>query len=163
MSEAGTNPESISDAAADVRATPLFIDTGAFFAYYNDRDEHHDRARAVFQGIQAGRLPYSPLYTTRFVLGELTTLLLYKIDHQTASRALRDIRDASSFNIERADEAVFEKAHNEFDRYDDQAITLVDHLTAVLARERDTEHVFAFDSDFQTLGFIRVPLDTGEP
>lgn len=160
MSEAGV--ESTSGTAAEVRATPLFVDTGAFFAYYNDRDEHHERARTVFQAIQAGRLAYSPLYTTRFVLGELTTLLLYKVDHETASRALRDIREADSFNIVRAEEAAFAKAHSEFDRYDDQAITLVDHLTAVLARERDVEHVFAFDSDFRTLGFIRVPEDTGE-
>jgi len=161
MSDAGT--ESVSGAAADVRAKPLFIDTGAFFAYYNDRDEHHDRARTVFQAIQAGRLSYSPLYTTRFVIGELITLLLYKIDHETASRALRDIREASSFNIVRVEEVAFTKAHSEFDRYDDQAITLVDHLTAVLARERDVDHVFAFDSDFRTLGLIMVPEDTGEP
>ena len=163
MSDARTGPESGAGAAADVRARPLFIDTGAFFAYYNDRDERHDRARALFEAIQTGRLAYDPLYTTRFVLGELTTLLLYKIGHDTASRALGDIRRADSFNIERAGEAAFETAHSEFDRYDDQEITLVDHLTAVLARERDVEHVFAFDSDFRTLGFIQVPEDTGEP
>ena len=161
MSNAGT--ESLSSAAADVRAMPLFIDTGAFFAYYNDRDERHERARAVFQAIQGGRLSYTPLYTTRYVLSELVTLLLYKLGHATASRALRDIREADSFNIERVNEAAFSRAHSEFDRYDDQAITLVDHLTAVLARDRDVEHIFAFDSDFRTLGFTVVPEDTAEP
>jgi predicted nucleic acid-binding protein len=163
MNDAGAEPASAS--AADVRGEPLYIDTGAFFAYYNDRDEHHDSARAVFQAIQAGDLAYGPLYTTRYVLGELAALLLYKIDHATASRALGDIRAADSFNVERVGEASFAEACAEFDRYDDQGITLVDHVTAVLARERerDADRVVAYDSDFSTLGVVRVPLDTGEP
>ncbi|EMA54883.1 hypothetical protein C451_05930, partial [Halococcus thailandensis JCM 13552] len=38
-----------------------------------------------------------------------------------------------------------------------------DQLTGVLADERGVEHIFAFDSDFRTLGFTVVPGDTGEP
>lgn len=156
-----TDPESAS--TADVRADPLSVDTGAFFAYYNVRDEHHEIARAVFQAIRAGDLAYSLLYTTRFVLAELTTLLLYKVDHATATRALGDILAAGSFNVVRADPAAFADARDEFDRYDDHEITLVDHLTGVLANERGVELIFAFDSDFRTLGFTVVPQDTGEP
>jgi predicted nucleic acid-binding protein len=156
-------PSSAPSTATDVHATPLFIDTGAFFAYYNDCDEHHDTARGVFQSIQTGELPYSPLYTTRFVLAELAALLLYKVDHATATRAIGNICEGSSFNIVRADPSAFADSREEFDRYDDQGITLVDHLTGVLAAERDIEHVFAFDGDFRTLGFTVVPADTGEP
>jgi predicted nucleic acid-binding protein len=163
MSSAGTDTDPGSASAADVRADPLFVDTGAFFAYYNVRDEHHEIARAVFQAIRAGDLAYSPLYTTRFVLAELTTLLLYKVDHATATRALGDILAAGSFNVVRADPAAFADARDEFDRYDDHEITLVDHLTGVLADERGVERIFAFDSDFRTLGFTVVPEDTGEP
>jgi len=32
----------------------------------------------------------------------------------------------------------------------------------VLAAEREIDHVFAFDSDFRTLGFDLVAADTGE-
>lgn len=160
--ELAARRRSTSAAAVDARAAPLFIDTGAFFAYYNDRDEQHDRARAVFREIQAGELAYEPLYTTRFVLAELTTLLLYKVDHATAARALEDIHTATSFNVLQADTAAFTDAREEFDRYDDQKITLVDHLTGVLADERNVDCVFAFDSDFRTLGFTVVPGDTGE-
>lgn len=165
MNSAGTDTghESTSTSAADARAEPLFIDTGAFFAYYNERDEHHKTARAIFQAIRTGDLAYSPLYTTRFVLAELATLLLYKVDHTTATRALGDILAAGSFNVVQADRVAFADARDEFDRYDDHEITLVDHLTGVLADERAVECIFAFDSDFATLGFTRVPVDTGEP
>ena len=156
-------PSSPPATASNAPAMPLFIDTGAFFAYHNDRDGHHDTARSVFQAIRSGELPYSPLYTTRFVLAELTTLLLYKVDHATATRALGNIFEASSFNIIRADPSAFADAREEFERYDDQEITLVDHLTGVLAVELDVDHVFAFDGDFRTLGFTVVPEDTGGP
>ena len=163
MNSAGADADPGSASAADVRTDPLFIDTGAFFAYYNDRDEHHEAARAVFQAIRVGDLAYSPLYTTRFVLAELTTLLLYEVDHATATRALGDILAAGSFNVVRADPAAFADARDEFDRYDDHEITLVDHLTGVLADERGAKRIFTFDSDFRILEFTVVPEDTGEP
>lgn len=148
-----------SDTAVKAHVDPLFVDTGALFAYYNEHDEHHERTHAVFHAIRSGDLAYEPLYTTRFVLAELTTLLLYKIDHQTATQALREIHTADSLNVVRVNTATFMDARTAFEQYDDQTITLVDHLTAVLATEYDTEYVFAFDSDFSTLGLIRVPVD----
>ena len=47
--------------------------------------------------------------------------------------------------------------------YDDQEISFVDHTTSVLADERDIDHIFAFDSDFRTLGFSLVPGDVAPP
>jgi predicted nucleic acid-binding protein len=88
--------------------------------------------------------------------------LLYKVDHTTATRALGDILAAGSFNVVQADRVAFADARDEFDRSDDHEITLVDHLTGVLADERAVECIFAFDSDFAPLGFTRVPVDTGE-
>lgn len=37
---------------------------------------------------------------------------------------------------------------------------IADHTSAVLARESEIENIFAFDSDFSTMGFKRVPVDT---
>ena len=143
-------------------ADGLVIDTGPFFAYYNDRDKHHQTARVVFQAIREGDLLYSPLYTTQFVLSELATLLLYKIDHHTATRALGDILDARSFNVIQADPLAFANARQEFARYDNHETTLVDHLTATLATDRDVDHIFTFNSSFRALGFDLIPEDTGE-
>ena len=52
-------PSSASATATDAPATPLFIDTGAFFPYYNDRDAHHDTARSVFQAMRTGELVHA--------------------------------------------------------------------------------------------------------
>lgn len=144
-------------------ARPLFIDTGAFFARFTGRDENHDRATAVFEAIGAGDLAYRPIYTSGYVLSELATLTCRKQGHAAAVEAL-DRADAPGVTILHPDAVAFADTRREFERYDDQQISFVDHTTGVLAREYDVEHIFAFDeNDFRTLGFTVVPEDTGEP
>ena len=147
-------------------ARPLFIDTGAFFARFNERDEHHDRATAVFEAIGAGDLPYRPLYTSGYVLSELATLTLRKAGHSEAVEALERAAGSPNIRVIHPAASAFDATRAEFERYDDQRITFVDHLSVVLARERDVSHVFTFDGrDFRTFeaGFTLVPGDTDDP
>ena len=143
-------------------ATPVFVDTSAWYAIFDEDDGEHARATSVRNAIHAGDLPYRPIYTTGHVLAELATLLL-RHGHDVTSRALGQIRDSPNVTVIHPDQETFDAAMTEFDRYDDHDISLVDHLTGVLAAERDVEYVFAFDGDFRTLGFTVVPYDTGEP
>lgn len=141
---------------------PLFIDTAAFFARFNERAAEHDRAITVFDGIRSGEVQYDPLFTSRYVLSELATLMLRKVGHRAAVNALDRIREASSFNILPIGGEAFDRTCEQFAQYDDQQISFVDHSSAVLTDIRGIEHVFTFDrNDFQTLGFTVVPDDTG--
>jgi predicted nucleic acid-binding protein len=144
-------------------ATPLFVDTGAFYARADADDTHHETATELFEDIRAGDLPYRPILTSQSVLSEFATLALYKLGHETAVRALTAIRASESINVVPVERGTFEAAAEQFEAYDDQEISFVDHTTGVLADERDIEHVFAFDSDFRTLGFTLVPADVGLP
>jgi predicted nucleic acid-binding protein len=142
---------------SETGATQLFVDTGAFYARVDGDDKHHESAVRVFEGIRTGELPYRPVYTTQAVVSELATLCLYKLGHADAVRALRAVQNSESFNILPVGRPAFEAATQQFVEYDDQEISFVDHTTAVLASERDVTHVFAFDGDFETLGFSLVP------
>lgn len=77
-------------------ATPIFVDTGAFYARADEDDKHHDTATRVFKNIRSGEVAYRPVYTSRSVLAELATLALYKLDHSDAVRVLNAIRDSGS-------------------------------------------------------------------
>ncbi|GAA0233257.1 type II toxin-antitoxin system VapC family toxin [Halobaculum roseum] len=143
--------------------TPLFVDTGALFAHFVENAPRHRRARAVMNAIAAGDLRFRPLYTSGYVLGELTTLVLRKTGHEQAMDTLRRVRDSSAVTVLHPDRSQFEAVCAEFERFDDQQISFVDHTTGVLARERNVDHVFAFDSDFRTLGFSLVPDDIDIP
>ncbi|WP_337250814.1 type II toxin-antitoxin system VapC family toxin [Halorussus lipolyticus] len=115
----------------------------------------------MFDAIGAGDLPYRLLYTSRSVLSELATLILRKVGHAEAVETLKTIRASESFNILPVDKPAFNAACDEFAQYDDHQISFVDHTSSVLAGSRDINHIFAFDSDFQTLGFTLVPEDVG--
>jgi predicted nucleic acid-binding protein len=143
--------------------TPLFVDTGAFFAYFVENSPRHDRANAVMSAVQGGDLRFRPIYTTGYILSELTTLILRKKGHEKSLDTLQRIRDSPAMAVFHVNAAQFDAVCAEFDRFDDQQISFVDHTTGVLAREVDAEHIFAFDSDFRTLGFSLVPDDINLP
>jgi len=142
-------------------ATPIFVDTGAFYARADRDDDHHDDAMRIFAAIRTGEVALRPVFTSQAVLSEFATLALYKLGHDTASRALKAIRASESINVLPIGRAAFATAADQFEAYDDQEISFVDHLTGILADERDIEHVFAFDGDFRTLGLTLVPADVG--
>lgn len=144
------------------RPVPLFVDTAAFFARFNERTAEHERARDVFAGIRSSDLPYGPLFTSRYVLSELATLMLRKVGHAPAVFALETIREAESFNVLSVGSSDFGRTCEQFAGYDDQQISFVDHASAVLASGRGIDHVFTFDGDFHALGFTVVPGDTGD-
>ncbi|WP_256031212.1 type II toxin-antitoxin system VapC family toxin [Natronomonas aquatica] len=143
-------------------ATPLFIDTGAFYARFVETAQRHDRATALFKAIGAGEVPYRPLYTSTYVLDELATLVLSHRDHAAAVAAVERVLDSPTVVLYPT-EADFEATYDQFRRYDDHDISFTDHMSCVLASDRDIDHVFTFDPDhFRTLDCIAVPADTGD-
>lgn len=143
-------------------SNPLLVDTGGFYALYDVDDEHHETVDRLFAGLERGELPYGPVYTTRYVLAELTTLVLYRVGHAEAVTALEEIVESPTVNLLDVGAGVFGQTVDRFGEYDDQEISFVDHLTGTVGDRHGIEHVVALDSDFRTLGFTRVPLDTGE-
>lgn len=142
---------------------PLFIDTAAFFARFNERATEHERATAVFEGIRHGEIAYGPLFTSRYVLQEFATLMSRKVGHTAAVEGFESIRRSESFNIRPVGADTFDRSFEQFRTYDDQQISFVDHTSAVIAASHEIERVFTFDGDdFRTLGFTVVPGDTGE-
>lgn len=143
-------------------ATPLFVDTGSFYARFDSNSSRHARATALFEGIGAGEFVYRPLYTSTYVLDELATLVLSHQDHAAALAALTRVRE-SPVVVVHPDREDFEATCEQFARYDDQTSSFTDHTSCVLAAERGVEHVLTFDpDDFRPLGMTAVPGDTGE-
>ena len=141
-------------------AVSLFVDTNALVAAFNEDDEHHEAADTVLELLGRGDLPYGPLFTSRCVLSETATTMLVGIGHREAVEALQTVLESDSFNILTVDGDIFERTVAQFEQYDDQTISFIDHMNGVLAAEYGIEHVFTFDSDFATLGLTRVPVDT---
>jgi predicted nucleic acid-binding protein len=100
--------------------------------------------------------------TSRYVLSEPATTLLYEAGHRDAVATLTTIRDSSTFNILEVADPIFARTVEQFAAYDDQQISFIDHLNSVLGEAFDIKYIFAFEDDFRTLGMTRGPVDTGE-
>lgn len=144
-------------------ATPLFIDTGPFYARFIETAQRHDRATAIFEGIGEGELVYRPLYTSTYVLNELATLILSHRAHAAATTAIERVRNSPTVVVH-PDEGDFDATCEQFADYQGHEISFTDHMNGVLADERAIDHVFSFDVDhFRPLGFTVVPGDTDDP
>jgi uncharacterized protein len=60
----------------------VFLDTGAFYAFADEDDKHHDNARVILSGLTR-RGEY--LYTTSWIVAETHALLLNRLSRRAAT------------------------------------------------------------------------------
>jgi predicted nucleic acid-binding protein len=131
---------------------PVFVDTGAWFAYFVRRDPDH---QAALQWMKANRLP---LLTTDFVLDELFTLLKLRESHSVAVAAGDTLLHKEVTRIERVSEEDFVRAWEVFQQYKDKEWSFTDCTSKVVIERLSITHAFAFDMHFEQFGtVIRVP------
>lgn len=131
---------------------PVFVDTGAWFAYFVRRDADHS---AAVQWMKANRLP---LLTTDFVLDELFTLLKLRESHAVAVAAGNALLHQGVTRVEEVDGQDFVRACTLFEQYKDKEWSFTDCTSKVVMERLGITHAFAFDNHFAQFGtIIRVP------
>ena len=130
-------------------ADKYFIDTGAWFAYFYTRDQHHQDSVKIWSRIENRG---TGLITTNHVLDELATLLARRTSYDFSGNRLKEIYN-SDILIERPSETDELKALDFFLKYADQKISFTDCLSFVVMRKLEIRHVFIFDRHFAYAGF----------
>lgn len=136
---------------------PLFVDTNAIVAHLYARASRHDEVRPVMQAIGANDLPYYPLVTNQYVVDEIVSLLLSHAGAQVAHQALDRVLDTDTFRVLDVEPSLVDRAIEQFREYDDQSISLTDHVIAIQAEDYNIDHIFTYDAGFRTLGFTILP------
>lgn len=136
--------------------TPLFLDTSGLFPYFDPDTEEHDEVTGFLQG-RIAELGYRPLYTNRYVVDELVTLLLYKTGRDEAVNAYDRIVESDVVRLLAVDDETFERTGESFRDYEGSDASFTDHSIAVQAGDEDVKHVLAYDGDFERLGLNVVP------
>jgi predicted nucleic acid-binding protein len=131
----------------------VFVDTSAFIALLDPRDDCHDQAVQVEHSlsIQAARL-----VTTNFVLDETYTGLRSKIQHSAILRFRDSVRQSRRLSVVRITEAVEDQAWEIFARYDDKDFSFTDCTSFAVIKQLGITTAFTFDEHFERFGFIRV-------
>lgn len=139
----------------NVKTTPssapkLFIDTSAFVATFFKKEDNHDTAMLLWDTIGSNR--NIQCYTSNFVLGELFTLLAWRVDYAYASQQAIKFLESNPFTILRPDREIELAALNDFEKYTCLKISYTDCLSFALMRKHNIREAFAFDNDFVNPG-----------
>jgi predicted nucleic acid-binding protein len=130
----------------------VFVDTGAWFAYFVRRDADHQPARAWM------RQNRQPLVTTDYILDELLTLLKIRENYHVATAAGEAIWQQRVAQIEYVTVEDITRTWEVFRQYDDKDWRFTDCTSKVIIERLRITHAFAFDGHFEQFGaVIRVP------
>jgi uncharacterized protein len=132
----------------------IFVDTSAWVAVVNSRDQYHLAAREFYQH-NFNR--YARLITSNLVVAETYILLRLDCGSAIALQWWDMISDSIRIETVYADAAITSEAFNLLRQYSDQSISLTDAISFIIMEERQIKEAFTFDSHFSTAGFIKLP------
>ena len=128
----------------------MFVDSGAWFALFSARDQHHAEADQLFR-VAAARP--TGLLTTNLILAEVHRLILFRVGIRAAAMALDRIEASSLVRIEFASRDQHRTAREWLVRLHDQEISYTDAVSFAIMEETRTPVALSFDDDFVRAGF----------
>lgn len=132
----------------------LFVDTGAWLAIIDPRDQYHQPASAFYrQALQA----YHHLITTNLVVAETYVNLRRSLSHVAAIGFLDIIEQSSRIECVWSNPDLEDQARKILRQYTDQDFSYVDAVSFALMQETRITEAFAFDRHFTIAGFVCVP------
>ncbi len=130
----------------------VFVDTGAWFAYFVRRDPDHNLTREWLSKNE------DPLVTSDYVLDELLTLLKIRESHAVAAAAGRVLMEEGICQIVRLSGEDFAAAWQTFVQFSDKGWSFTDCTSKVLMERLGITTAVSFDGHFEQFGsVVRVP------
>ncbi len=130
----------------------VFVDTGAWFAYFVRRDPDHHSARNWLSSNE------SSLVTSDYILDELFTLLKIRESHVVAVAAGRVLMEEKICQIIKLTSNDFALAWSIFVQFSDKGWSFTDCTSKVIMERSGITTAFSFDEHFEQFGsIIRVP------
>ncbi len=138
---------------------PSFIDTGVFFAAYNENDLMHDDAALLLISAVLGW--FGKVYTSTYVVDETLTLTKSKLGGREAVRLAESLRNSKRISTI-AVEGRTDAADVAFERFKEhwavRGLSYTDCTTIALVEKMELKVVLSFDKGFRSL----VPKVLGE-
>lgn len=134
----------------------LLLDTSAWFAALNVREQHHQRAERHYQdALAGGRVA---LVTTNLVVAEMHALLTRRQGAAAGVRFLDRLAEDPLHEVAWVTRDMERRAIDRWLRpFGDHRFSLTDATSFEVMRERGTRVAFALDRHFTTAGFEMVP------
>jgi len=132
----------------------IFIDTGVFVGYINNKDEHHDVAVNLLEDIMRNR--YRAPFTSDYIFDEAVTVALYRtkdirkaIDVGELIIGNKEKGITQFVNILPVSKIIFNEGWKIFLKYRKKMLSFTDCTSIALIKEREIDYIASFDEDFK--------------
>lgn len=143
--------ENPSTARVALRPARLFVDSSAWIALRNRRDQYHAEADRLFHEAVRRRIPF---ITTNLVVAEAHRLTLSRAGVGAARRVLEKIDASPSVTVEFAGADAHARARHWIDHLSPHPITYADAISFAVMEATGCRTAISFDQDFVIAGFI---------
>jgi predicted nucleic acid-binding protein len=130
----------------------VFVDTSAVVALLSATDDHHESAVGAWKGLLRER---ARMVTTDLVIAEAVVVARvragFDVSVQVGERILAD-----PFEVVWIDRPLLDEAWKLYRRYRDHVLSLCDCASFAVMRRRHIQTAFAYDDDFDSVGFSRL-------
>ena len=130
----------------------IFVDSGAWIALLNQRDQYHDDAVVIYNGLKQQR---AQLLTTDYVIDETATWLKYRANHQVAVQFLdliESVEKTGVLTIAEIDKTLIQEAKRLFRQYDSVQLSFTDCTSFAVCQKHKISETYAFDDHFAMMG-----------
>ena len=132
----------------------IFLDTSFLFALASQKDEHHERVKAVYAEYRGQRLK-DVWITTNHIVSETVTLSR-RLGHRVAADLGNKLYSEALGRIHWATPAEEREAFQYFEKHADQLYSFTDCLSFVVMEKLGIHEALTVDGDF-THRFIARP------
>lgn len=134
----------------------IFVDTGAWKAFVDAKDQFHSVIREEFERCRRDRLR---LETTDYVVSETLTLIRMRpgLGHHAALQFGKIIQESQVVHLAFIKEDIFYKAWEIFKRYTDKDFSFVNCTSFATMEVTGLKEALTLDSHFTQYGFLKIP------
>lgn len=120
------------------------VDSNVVLGARLQRDQYHERGRAIVAGMDAGELPRGRL--VEHAVPEVLTPIEKRAGHDAAVETLTLLTESRGFEVSHTTTEDYTRAEAIYRRT--AGVEFVDCLTVAYARRVGLEYVYSFDDDF---------------
>ena len=125
----------------------LFVDTGAFIAYFSEKDSGHEKARGTIDRAKE-------ILITDYVYDEILTLARRRLGTGPSIAIMQHIKHNKDIEIVAVTEKDKETAEGIFKKYTDKDFSFTDCTTFAVIGRLGLKNILSFDKHFQQYGIV---------
>jgi predicted nucleic acid-binding protein len=124
------------------------IDSDVIIGAALERDQHHDRAKPIVDGIDQGQLPGAVL--SDYIYMEVVNHLTKKLNTEDCCDFLNRLAISENFRIYRVLDKHYKTGKDEI-YYAHSQLSLTDAVSVAFMHDMPIEHCYSFDDDFDPI------------